>query len=89
MKSQFRFSWNNKLIAVMLCSEGSVSGLTESGEKIRVGRLGGRAGTVGLAAAVAPDGTGANVVLGAASGFVIVSLVELATEATTRLGAVM
>lgn len=90
-KSQFRLSVNNKVMAVIPCSAAlSVMGLTESGEKIRVGRLAGRVGTVGLAVAVAPVGITASVVLVAASGFVRVSFgVELVTDATTRLDAVM
>lgn len=68
----------------------SVFGLTEFGEKIRIGRLAGMVGTAGLALALAPVGTGANNVVGAASGFVKVSsAVVLVIDATTRLDIVM
>lgn len=90
MKFQFRLSVNNRLISVIPCSsEASVTGLTESAEKMRVGRLSGILGAVGLADALAPVGKTTSVVLGAASGSVSVSdalVVEI--EASMRLVAV-
>lgn len=90
MKFQFRLSVNNRLISVIPCSSAlSVAGLTESGEKMRVGRLAGILGAVGLADALAPVGKTTSVVLGAASGSVSVSdALVLEIGASMRLVAV-
>ena len=68
----------------------SVAGLTESGEKIRVGKLEGMLGTTGLAVWLAAAGEDTRVVVGAASGSVRVSTgLVLGVEAVTRFGSVM